>query len=262
MRTILVGAHRGAMCYAPENTLAAFEKAIACGTYRIECDVRRSRDGHLVMMHDETVDRTTGGHGHVADLTLAELKALRAGGSEEIPALAETLACAQGRARLLVEIKDEGIADAVVACIAAAGMVEDCTISAFSEAALLRVRELTPRVATAYFHTRPGPFDAAEIIQRLGVSLLVVWPAAADPEQIADARRHGLHVRCGLPDNLTFEETRALFTRMAEMGVGEIACGRPDWVARLAGEYAAGACRYDEGHVTYDDCALTRAEEE
>lgn len=238
MRTILVGAHRGAMCYAPENTLAAFEKAIACGTHRIECDVRRSRDGHLVMMHDETVDRTTGGRGRVADLTLTELKALRAGGTEEIPTLDDTLACARGRARLLVEIKDEGIADDVVACIAAAGMEEACTISAFSEPTLLRIAELTPRVATAYFHTRPGPFDAAAVVARLGVSLLIVWPAAAVPAQIADARRHGLHVRCGLPDNLTFEETRALFTRMADMGVGEIACGRPDWIARLAAEYA------------------------
>ena len=59
MKKILIGAHRGAMCHAPENSLAAFEKAIDFGTYRIECDIRQTKDGHLVMMHDASVDRTT-----------------------------------------------------------------------------------------------------------------------------------------------------------------------------------------------------------
>eukprot|EP01047_Picozoa_sp_COSAG01_P025628 COSAG01_NODE_1626_length_9689_cov_12.495412_6_plen_97_part_00 len=61
-RQLRVGAHRGAMCYAPENTLAAFEAAILHGVYRIECDVRSTRDGVLVLMHDPAVDRTTGMH--------------------------------------------------------------------------------------------------------------------------------------------------------------------------------------------------------
>ena len=70
-RTILVGAHRGAMCHAPENSLAAVETAIAMGAYRVEFDVRRSRDGEIVVMHDETVDRTTDGTGRVGDLYVA-----------------------------------------------------------------------------------------------------------------------------------------------------------------------------------------------
>src|SRR5205085_2136252 len=163
------------MCYAPENTLAAFEKAIELGTYRIELDVRRSRDGQIVLMHDATVDRTTNGSGRVADLTLDELKRLKVGGTEAIPTLAETLRCAQGRCKLLVEIKDEGITDQVVALIEAAGMVEDCTISSFNEETLRRVKELNPQLATAYFLIEPKPFNADEVVARLGVSLLIVW---------------------------------------------------------------------------------------
>ncbi len=238
MRKILVGAHRGAMCHAPENTLAAFDLAVRFGTYRIEMDVRRTRDGHLILMHDQSVERMTDGAGRVADLALADLKALRLAGTETIPTLDETLAFLRGRCRLLVEIKDDGITDQVVGEIEVAGMGDACTISAFNEDALLRVKQVCPRLATAYFHTEAGAFDPAEVAARLGVSMLVVWPRAADPEQIAAAKRAGLHVRCGLPDNITFEETRALFRRLAGMGVDEIACGRPDWIARLVEECA------------------------
>ncbi|MES2461467.1 MAG: glycerophosphodiester phosphodiesterase family protein [Armatimonadota bacterium] len=239
-RKILVGAHRGAMCHAPENTLAAFEKAIEMGAYRIEFDVRRSRDGHLVVMHDATVDRTTNGQGRVADLTLEDLKALGVGGTDvSVPTLRETLLCARGRALLLVEIKDAGIADDVVAQIAETGMTDSCTIASFLEEELQQVKKCSPRIPTAYFLTEPKPFDPEEVIARLGVSLLVVFPRAATPEYIAAAKRSGLHVRCGFRDDMTYDETFAAFRRMADMGVDEIACGRPDWIRQMADEYVS-----------------------
>ena len=71
-----VWAHRGASASAPENTLAAFEKAVEMGADGIELDVHRSRDGKLVVIHDETVDRTSDGRGRVMDLTCQELKKL------------------------------------------------------------------------------------------------------------------------------------------------------------------------------------------
>ena len=103
MKKILIGAHRGAMCHAPENSLAAFEKAIDFGTYRIECDIRQTKDGHLVMMHDTSVDRTTDGTGAVAEMSLENLKRLRLG-SENVPTLAESLTCVKGRCLMLLFI--------------------------------------------------------------------------------------------------------------------------------------------------------------
>jgi len=92
----IIFAHRGASAHAPENTLAAFELALAQGADGIELDVKLSADGHVIVIHDPTIDRTTGAHGRVKDSSLAELRALNAGSffsshfsTEKIPMLEE-----------------------------------------------------------------------------------------------------------------------------------------------------------------------------
>src|SRR5207244_10741861 len=99
---MLVIAHRGASGHAPENTMAAFRKAVAQGATFIETDLQLSRDAHFVAIHDGTVNRTTNGRGSVHDLTLVELRELDAGSwfgsgfsGERIPALAERLQCSK-----------------------------------------------------------------------------------------------------------------------------------------------------------------------
>lgn len=236
MASVRVGAHRGAMCHAPENTLAAFCKAVEFGTWRIELDVRRTRDGALVLLHDETVDRTTNGSGRLADLDYEEVRRLRCDGGEPLPTLSEALEYARGRVRLLVEIKDSAAVDDVALSIRAAGLWDHCTISCFDEAVLRRVKALEPRLETAWFHLSPGDLDLARIVGEVGVGLLIVWPAAADADQIRAARAAGLDVRAGFPDHLTYEETAALAGRLVAMGVNELSCGRPDWIARIVAE--------------------------
>ncbi len=237
MSTLRIGAHRGAMVYAPENTLAAFEKAIEQGTYRVEFDLRRTRDGHLVVIHDATVERTTDGSGLVAAMDLAELQKLSSSG-ERIPSFAEAIECMKNRTRMLVEFKDGDIAEQAVRQIEAAGVVEQCTLSSFHEESLLEARALNDQLEIAYFLVEPKPFDAAEIIERFGAGLLIVWPVAAKREFIADAKAHGLDIRCGFRDDLSYEEVSARFKELAAMGVGEFSCGRPDWIGRLIEEYS------------------------
>jgi len=77
---------------------------------------------------------------------------------------------------------------------------------------------------------QPGQLDLARIKERLGLTMLIVWPQAATPEVVAAAKAVGLHVRCGIRDDLTFDETYALFQRLVAMGVDEFSCGRPDWI--------------------------------
>src|SRR5437763_13614314 len=89
-RVWVVG-HRGAMGHCPENTLASFARGLELGADWIELDVHLSRDGQLIVIHDETLDRTTNGHGLVKDHSLAELKQLDAGQGQAIPTLAEVL---------------------------------------------------------------------------------------------------------------------------------------------------------------------------
>ena len=237
MQTLRIGAHRGAMCHAPENTLAAFEKAIAFDTYRIEFDVRRSRDCEIVVMHDTTVDRTTDGTGKVADLTLEGLRQLKVGGSEPIPTFRETLNCIRGRSLLLVELKDSDITDQVVDLIKAADMIDVCTLSSFDEDCLRRAKEICPELSRAAFFVKPGTLDVQDKINNLGIDMLIVWPQTATPDHIAQARQNGLQVRCGYPDNMSYEESYDLFKRLADAGVDEYSCGRPDWIGRMIEAY-------------------------
>jgi glycerophosphoryl diester phosphodiesterase len=114
LRYPLIIAHRGYSSRYPENTLIAFEEAIQSNVQMIELDVTLTRDRRLVVIHDETLERTTNGRGRVADHTLAELKGLDAGSwfserfsGETIPTLDEALAMIAGRAAVNIEIKPE-----------------------------------------------------------------------------------------------------------------------------------------------------------
>lgn len=111
-KIVAVG-HRGAKGLAPENTIASANAAIAAGARLIEADVRFTKDGVPVIMHDRTVNRTTNGRGRVKDLTLAEIKALDAGSwmgerfaVERVPTLREMLRNAKGRAMIDIDFKD------------------------------------------------------------------------------------------------------------------------------------------------------------
>lgn len=139
---MLVAAHRA--CHAPaprhdlrealpENSLAGIDRCIALGVDVAELDVRRTRDGYLVLMHDDSVDRTTDGHGKVADLTLAAVRALRLrrdeGGPDapltdaRVPTLDEALARARGRIILNLDIQ-AGLHPDVVAAVERAGQAD------------------------------------------------------------------------------------------------------------------------------------------
>lgn len=122
---LFLWAHRGASALAPENTMAAFAMAEAIDADGIELDVHLSRDGVAVVLHDETVDRTSDGRGAVASLTLGQLQQLDAGSwfdgdfrGERIPTLDEVLAWASDRLRLNIEIKSAAAGRAVLALLA------------------------------------------------------------------------------------------------------------------------------------------------
>ncbi len=114
---VIIG-HRGASAYHPENTMIAFRAAYEMGAEMIELDLTLSKDGIPVVIHDETLDRTTTGKGSVSDHTLEELKALDAGSwfseedsGEAIPTLQEVLEFAKGKISVNIEIKTEAVTD-------------------------------------------------------------------------------------------------------------------------------------------------------
>jgi glycerophosphoryl diester phosphodiesterase len=158
-----VVAHRGFSAVEAENTLPAFDAAIAAGADGIELDVRVTSDGVAVVMHDADVDRTTDGHGPVCEMTLGDLKRLRittaAGDPTEIPTLLEVLRLLSGRAMVDLEIKnipgepdydalDERAAEATVAALEECAFVGDVLLSSFNPASLARSRTVAPDLPT------------------------------------------------------------------------------------------------------------------
>jgi glycerophosphoryl diester phosphodiesterase len=144
----LVIAHRGASAEAPENTLAAFRLALAQGADLIELDVRRSRDGALLVFHDETTAHVEHPGRPLAALTFAELRALDLGEGQRIPTLEEACAWAADEGIALnIEIKVDGIEQAVVEAVGRAGMTPQVLISSFRTAVLRRLGQLAPELA-------------------------------------------------------------------------------------------------------------------
>ena len=158
-KSVIVTAHRGASGLAPENTLAAFKKAIEFQADFSELDVHLSKDGKVILMHDETVDRTTNGSGVVWELDAKELKALDAGSwfsadftGEPVPDLQEVIHLVKGKMKLNIEIKISGnepnIAEKVVEIIRNNEFENDCFITSFDKEAVLRVKEIAPDLKT------------------------------------------------------------------------------------------------------------------
>ncbi|MEL7609426.1 MAG: glycerophosphodiester phosphodiesterase [Bacillota bacterium] len=151
-----VYAHRGASGYAPENTIAAFRRAIDMGADGIELDVHLSRDGRLVVIHDETVDRTSNGRGYVRDKTLKELRELDFSfgvdgfAGEKIPTLEEVYALLTPTGlKINVEIKSDivlypGIESALVELQKQAGMAGRILYSSFNHYSLRTLRSFDP----------------------------------------------------------------------------------------------------------------------
>jgi len=146
-RPLRIG-HRGAAGHAPENTLLSIETALSLGVDVVEIDVHRSRDGHLIVMHDERVDRTTNGSGYIRDLTLDELQALETPRRQWVPTLTEVLTAVQGRAALMIEIKVRSIIEDAVRAVATVAPELPVYYASFLHSELLRVRELDPSAKT------------------------------------------------------------------------------------------------------------------
>ena len=154
----VIFAHRGASAYAPENTLSAFNLAVAQGTDAIELDAKLSADGQVVVFHDATLERTTNGTGPVAQKTLAELRALDAGtyfsnqfSGEKIPLLEEVFEAVGKKTFINIELKNyatpfDQLVEKVCALVAKHELEDRVLFSSFNAANLRQAHELMPTV--------------------------------------------------------------------------------------------------------------------
>lgn len=159
--TPVVIGHRGACAYAPENTLASFNLAVELGADAVELDVKLTRDGVPIIMHDETVTRTTNGKGKVCDLTLAEFKELDAGSfkdskyaGEPVPTLEEVFEAVAGRVWINVELtnyytRGDALVPKVLALIQKMNLQKRVLLSSFDPFNLRQARHLDPSLPLA-----------------------------------------------------------------------------------------------------------------
>ncbi|WP_328333932.1 MULTISPECIES: glycerophosphodiester phosphodiesterase [unclassified Streptomyces] len=154
VRRPVVYAHRGARADEPENTLRSFRRALALGADGIELDIRLTSDGHLVVIHDKAVDRTTDGTGLVVDFTLADLQALDAGEGERIPTFDEAMEVCGDVVQ--IEIKALEAVQALAERERRTPLPASVVLTSFSKAAVEEAARWLPHVPRGLITHHPG----------------------------------------------------------------------------------------------------------
>ena len=236
-------AHRGFSGRAPENTLLAIREAIAIGAEMVEIDVTMTADGHVILLHDETLDRTTSGTGPPTDHTLEEIRELDAGtwfstvfAGEKIPTLSEALQTVKGRILINIEIKpeavDHGVVPKIASLIAEHEMHNQVIVSSFSPEALLRMKIADPEVITATLfnkdlHTGRDPL---EIVLEVGSRGFNISARRLTAAMIERCHKHGIPIAVytvNEPDEMR---------RLIELGVDAVFTDHPGLMLEVRAE--------------------------
>ncbi len=192
-----VVSHRGAGCLEPENTLCAIRKGIGLGADSVEIDVRATKDGKLVLMHDATLERTTNGSGKISEKTFDELKEFDACKGEKIPLLSEALAEVKAAgAKIEVEIKALGIEEAVVREIEDAGIENDALVISFFYDSLLKCKSINCSLRTGVI-LFARPVSLLPILKDAKADVLHTHLDYVTKDIVGGLLKEGISVRCG-----------------------------------------------------------------
>ncbi len=230
--------HRGAAGHAPENTFAAFDRGLEMDVDGVETDLRATRDGVIVLLHDATLDRTTNGTGAVAELMWSDVRALNAAarfregkhdfGEQRVPRLDDFLDRYAGRTTYRLEIKARGVEDAALRAVRARSLMDHVVFTSFSLDSVRALRRAAPDAQIA--HLLSAPFDAAAIDAALDAGANEIAPRAerVTPEMVQRAQAAGLRVWAwGMRD-------RDVLQSAVAAGIGGCTLDYPDWAAALA----------------------------
>jgi glycerophosphoryl diester phosphodiesterase len=192
-RRILRIGHRGAAGHAPENTIAAIRAGISLDVDFVELDVQRTRDGRLVVVHDNTLDRTTSGAGSVCEMRWDELQLLDAGNGERVPSVETALAAASGRAGVILEAKAPGIGPDLFHAVNESAFSGSVIYASFLHAEILAIRRIDPQAKTMFL-IDTVPVSGASFARESNATLVGVPLRSASAESIAALHRAGSDV--------------------------------------------------------------------
>jgi len=207
MKETKIIAHRGASAYAPENTMAAFRKALDMKADGIELDVHLTKDNHIVVIHDGNVDRTSNGSGIIADMTLKELRQLDFGswfseefGGEKIPTLEEVLDLLKGWNGLLnIELKMvrpglyEGLEKKVIDMVKSYNMLENTIISSFNHYSLANVKKIESNMKIGLLYSA-GIYEPWNYAASLNADAIHPNYISIVPEIVESCHAHNIQV--------------------------------------------------------------------
>jgi len=220
--------HRGAAGLKPENTLAGWAYALDLGVDLVEADVRMTKDGHAVMMHDKSVDRTTNGTGDVAELTLEQIRSLDAGDGEKVPLLTEFLDLLKARSgHALVEAKEDAALDVILEEVRARDLKAQVCITA-KLPIIERARTLDPDIALGLVG-RTHTLDDLKRAAAIGTHGVGFQYTLLTPELLQACRDFGMIARGWNP------KTREEIEDALRLGLDDITTDRPDIALELLG---------------------------
>lgn len=230
---LLCIAHRGAMGHKPENTLASVRKAFALGALCVEVDAYYV-DGHLVVFHDDRLERTTNGKGYLSEKSFEYLRTLDAGSGQQIPTLEEVCESIDSQACLNIELKGqdtaEPVAELLIRLIKKGWDKESFLVSSFRHRELLKIKQLIPEIKLgALIHGIP--VDDAKFAEDLGAFSVHPSLECIDQRFIDDA-----HARC-LRVFVYGVDHREDIARMFKLGADGVFTGYPE---RVLENYAQG----------------------
>lgn len=232
-------AHRGAAGHCPENTMVSFARAIEMGATGIETDVQLSKDGHPVLIHDETLTRTAGLAEWVKDLTLEQLKEKDVGSwyhpdfrGEQIPALEDLLQLVSGRDIIVnLELKNgvipyAGLEAKVIEAVRKYGLSEQVILSSFNHYSLVECKRMALEIRTGILYME-GLYEPWEYAARIGAQALHAFKYAVTPELVAEAAAHHTPYH-----SFTVNEPEEMRAHLAA-GVAGIITDYPDRLAAI-----------------------------
>lgn len=225
--------HRGAAGLEPENTLRSIRRALELGVTAVEVDVHLSRDGRLVVIHDDTLDRTTNGRGRVRDFTFAELQRLDAGKGERIPSLEEVAELVTPQAHLIVEVKAPVAGPVLTEFVRSQRLFERVHAISFWHPVVKAMKATEPRLRTGVLLVG-CPADPAGLARAALADALVLHYAYVTPELVAQAHAAGLLVFIWNIDDI---ETLKPYLTLSLDGIGT---NRPDVVVEYVRQMGEG----------------------
>ncbi|MBL8044721.1 MAG: hypothetical protein JNL86_17570 [Nitrospira sp.] len=222
MPSVLRIGHRGASGHAPENTLASIWKARSLHVDFIEVDLRETSDGHLVLLHDDTIDRTTNKSGTLAEMSLEQVQRLDAGNWQRIPTLEEALDIAGHAMGVILELKVEGIGNEACAIVKRTGFSGPLIYASFLIAELHRVRQADPEARIMVLHHRRLPPDPIADVLALNAAYVGFHYSSVTPALLQTSHDLGRQVF-----TYTVNERHDI-QRMRDLGVDGIISDYPD----------------------------------